>query len=117
MKKSNYSKPSINDIQGHKKPDAEIRKKENLGYFFNKMEKICKNIQNHIREYNAQEKHFQTMQSYHDFEIICVNDGSTDNTKFVLESLKSLETPTPKNGEEKVCNQESRAEYSSGFTF
>jgi len=28
------------------------------------------------------------MQSYHDFEIICVNDGSTDNTKFVLESLK-----------------------------
>lgn len=64
MKKSNYSKPSINDIQGSQKPDAEIRKKENLGYFFNKIEKICKNIQNHIKEYNAQKNQSQKIQSY-----------------------------------------------------
>ncbi|MDN0046993.1 hypothetical protein QVN49_08210 [Megasphaera hexanoica] len=66
MKKNNYSKPSINDIQDYKKPDAKIRKKENLGYFFNKIEKMCKNIRNHIKKSGAQEKHFQKMQSYHD---------------------------------------------------
>lgn len=67
MNKSKYSKPSIKDIRDYKKPDAKLRKEEKRGYFFNRMEKVCKSIQNHIKEYNAQEKHFQTMQSYHNF--------------------------------------------------
>lgn len=81
MKKSNYSKPSINDIQGHNNPNAELGKKEKRGYFFNKMEKICKNIQGYIKEYNAQEEHLQTMQSYHDsIQSYLLNQCSCSST-------------------------------------
>ena len=56
MNKSKYSKPSIKDIRDYKKPDAKLRKEEKRGYFFNRMEKVCKSIQKEIQEKKTQEK-------------------------------------------------------------